>query len=369
MADREAFQEVDFRRMFGQMSKWVAQIESAERIPEYVSHAFHTATSGRPGPVVLALPEDMLTDLAHASDARRYQAVQASASSEDMARVQKILESAERPLAILGGTVWGEAACADFRAFAEANGLPVATSFRFQDLYDNRADNYAGDVGIGLNPKLAQRIADADVLFVVGARLGEMTTNGYTLLKVPVPKQRLVHVHAGAEELGRVYQGELLINAGMQAFARSIRSMRVGNGDRWKGWREGAHADYVAWQQPRPGPGKVQLGEIVLWLTERGHIHVAVLAATGSGAAPTSTWCWSSFPLRWDYPKTTRSRLGAFLGPRSNPITSRMSSAVASLRSVSGVAACWPLSMREMAEWLVPTRLASWAWVRPCSMR
>ncbi len=281
MADREAFQEIDFRRMFGQMTKWVAQIESAERIPEYVSHAFHTATSGRPGPVVLALPEDMLTDVVHATDARRYQSVQASASSEDMARLEVILKSAERPLAILGGTVWGEAACADFRAFAEANGLPVATSFRFQDLYDNFAENYVGDVGIGLNPKLAQRIAEADVLFVVGARLGEMTTSGYTLLQVPVPKQRLVHVHAGAEELGSVYQGELLINAGMQAFTRAIRPMRIGNGDRWKSWREGARADYVAWQAPRPSPGKVQLGEIVKWLRE--NMPADAMVTTGAG--------------------------------------------------------------------------------------
>jgi len=280
-ADREAFQEIDFRRMFGQMAKWVAQIERAERIPEYLSHAFHTATSGRPGPVVLGLPEDMLTDIVSTADARPYQAVQASPSPEDLARLREMLAGAERPLVLLGGTVWGDQACADFRTFAEANGLPVCTTFRFQDLYDNRAANYAGDVGIGLNPALAKRIADADVLLVVGARLGEMTTSGYTLLDVPVTKQRLIHVHAGAEELGRVFQGELLVNAGMQSFARAMKPIQLGQSARWKAWREGARADYLAWQNPKAAPGKVQLGEIVLWL--RDHAPADTIYTSGAG--------------------------------------------------------------------------------------
>ncbi len=292
-ADREAFQEIDYRRMFGQMAKWVGQIERADRIPEYVSHAFHTATSGRPGPVVLALPEDMLTQTVHAADARPYQAVQASPSPADMERLRTILQSAERPIALLGGTVWGEQPCADFRTFARAAGLPVANAFRFQDLYDNRCDHYIGDVGIGLNPKLAERVRDADVLLVVGARLGEITTAGYSLLQVPVPAQRLIHVHAGAEELGRVYQGELLINAGMREFTRAVRDLRI-DGTKWRAWREAAHADYVGWQQPRAVPGKVQMPELVLKLREL--LPADSIITTGAGNFTGWIQRWFPFP-------------------------------------------------------------------------
>jgi acetolactate synthase-1/2/3 large subunit len=291
--DREAFQEIDFRRMFGQMTKWVAQIEKAERIPEYVSHAFHVATSGRPGPVVLALPEDMLTQVVQTEDVRPYQSVQASPSGADLERMKSILESASRPLAILGGTVWGTQACADFRTFARNAGLPVTCAFRFQDLYDNRCDHYVGDVGIGLNPKLAERVRTADVLLVVGARLGEMTTGGYTLVQAPVPRQRLIHVHAGVEELGRVYQGELLINAGMGEFTRAVRDLRI-DGNRWRAWREAARADYVEWQRPRAVPGKVQMPELVLWL--RAHVPDDTIITTGAGNFTGWFNRWFRFP-------------------------------------------------------------------------
>jgi len=212
-ADRESFQEMDYRHMFGPMSKWVAQIDRADRMHEYVSHAFHLAMSGRPGPVVLALPEDMLTQTASVADVAPYQVVQASPSGADVEKLRGLLAQAKRPLVILGGTVWSTQACRDLQAFAENCGLPIACAFRFQDLFDNRHDHYVGDVGIGINPKLAERVRTADVLLVIGARLGEMTTGAYTLVEPPRPKQKLVHVHAGAEELGRVYQGELLINS------------------------------------------------------------------------------------------------------------------------------------------------------------
>ena len=222
-AERESFQEIDYRRMFGPMSKWVAQIDRADRVHEYVSHAFHLAMSGRPGPVVLALPEDMLTQTASETDVAPYQVVQASPSPGDIKKLQAMLGAARRPLLILGGTVWTREACADLQAFAENSGLPIACSFRFQDLFDNRHDHYVGDVGIGINPKLAERVRNADILLVIGARLGEMTTGAYTLIEPPRPKQRLVHVHAGAEELGRVYQGELLINSGMPQIAAALK--------------------------------------------------------------------------------------------------------------------------------------------------
>jgi acetolactate synthase-1/2/3 large subunit len=279
-ADREAFQEMDYRRMFGQMAKWVAQIDRADRIPEYVSHAFHCATSGRPGPVVLALPEDMLVKTAAVADTARYQPVQAAPAPADMERLRSILQGAKRPLAMLGGTVWTREACTDFARFAESADLPVACAFRFHDLYDNRRDHYIGDVGIGINPKLAQRVREADVLLVVGARLGEMTTGGYTLIEAPNPKQRLVHVHAGAEELGRVYQGELLINSGMPQFAAAAARLNI-DGSVWRDWRTTARADYLEWTRPAAIPGKVQMAEIVAWLRER--LPENAIVATGAG--------------------------------------------------------------------------------------
>src|SRR6266849_5944498 len=261
-ADRECFQEVDYRRMFGPMSKWVAQIERADRMHEYVSRAFHLAMSGRPGPVVLALPEDVLTQTASVPDVAPYQVVQASPSASDLERLRGLLARSKQPLVILGGTVWTREACRDLQAFAENSGLPIACSFRFQDLFDNRHGHYVGDVGIGINPKLAERVRGADLLLVIGARLGEMTTGAYTLVEPPRPKQKLVHVHAGAEELGRVYQGELLINSGMPQIAAALKNLKV-DGNAWKAWREQARADYLEWTKPCPNPGKVQLAEIV----------------------------------------------------------------------------------------------------------
>jgi acetolactate synthase-1/2/3 large subunit len=279
-SDREAFQEIDYRQMFGPMTKWVAQIDRPDRVHEYVSHAFHLATSGRPGPVVLALPEDMLTQTANVTDVAPYQVVQASPSPSDMEKLRGLLARSRHPLVILGGTVWTREACRDLQAFAEGTGLPIAASFRFQDLFDNNHDHYVGDVGIGVNPKLAARVREADVLLVVGARLGEMTTGAYTLIEPPLPKQKLVHVHAGAEELGRVYQGELLMNSGMPQFAAALRNLKL-DGTAWKSWREQARADYLEWTKPAPMPGKVQYAEIVAWMRER--LPKDAIIANGAG--------------------------------------------------------------------------------------
>ena len=281
--DREAFQEIDYRRMYAPIAKWAAQIDRAERVPEYLSHAFHLSMSGRPGPVVLALPEDMLVQqvpVGHMPALQRYQVVQASPCAADMEKFRLLLQAAKRPIAILGGTVWNSGACADMRRFAERAGLPVGCAFRFQDLFDNRSDCYAGDVGIGVNPKLAQRIKDADLVLAIGARLGEMTTSGYSLLAPPRSSQALIHVHAGADELGRVYQGDLLINAGVSQFAAAVGTMPI-DGSAWSGWRESARADYLAWQQPQPIPGPVQLADIVAWM--RARLPEDAIICTGAG--------------------------------------------------------------------------------------
>jgi len=265
--EREAFQEIDYRRMYAPLTKWAAQIDRAERIPEYVSHAFHTATAGRPGPVLLALPEDMLFSEAAVADAPRYRTPRAAPSPADMRELERLLAGAERPFVLIGGGGWTKRASDALCAWAEAAGLPVGCSFRCQDYFDNRHPNYAGDVGIGVNPKLAQRVKDADLLLVIGARLGEMTTGGYTLLDVPVPKQKLVHVHAGAEELGRVYQATLPINSSYEEFALALQSLNVKNAS-WKEITKEIHSNFLDWNKPLPMPGALQYGEVIAWLSQ-----------------------------------------------------------------------------------------------------
>jgi acetolactate synthase-1/2/3 large subunit len=280
-AEREAFQEMDYRRMFGQMAKWVASIDRADRVPEFLSHAFHCATSGRPGPVVLALPEDVLTESAAVADTDPYRPVQAHPGAADVARLRELLGAAERPFVLAGGWGWNPAACADLRRFAEANALPVGCAFRFQDTFDNRHPNYAGDVGIGPNPKLAQRIKDADLVLAIGPRLGEMTTGGYTLLVPPRPAQKLVHVHAGAEELGRVYQGELLINSGMPQIAAALAAMPPVDARRWRDATRQANAEYREWIARRENPGRVQMWDVIDFLKRR--LPEDAIMATGAG--------------------------------------------------------------------------------------
>jgi len=268
MREREAFQEVDYRRMFGQMAKWVAEIDDAERIPEFLNHAFALATSGRPGPVVLALPEDMLTSFATVGDARPYKPVQAYPSPADMAEFRDRLAKAEQPLLIVGGGTWNEQAKRDVEAFATAWKLPTAVSFRCQDYVDNTLPIYAGDVGIGINAKLADRVRNADLLIACGPRLGEMTTSGYTLIDVPVPKQTLVHIHPGAEELNRVYQPTLAINAGLANFAAAAVQLVPPSTLPWGDAAAVAHEDYLANQKSPPPPGPLDMVAVVEHLRE-----------------------------------------------------------------------------------------------------
>jgi acetolactate synthase I/II/III large subunit len=269
LVEREAFQEIDYRRMYGPMAKWVAQIDRADRVPEYVNRAFHTAVSGRPGPVVLALPEDMLTETAAVANTGRYKRVAAHPGAGDMSKLREMLSQAKRPFAILGGGDWNAQACADIRAFAEANDLPVGTAFRRQDLYDNRLPNFVGDVGIGISPALAERVKGSDLLIAVGPRLDEMTTGGYTLIDVPRPKQKFVHVHPGAEELGRVYEADLPINSGMPEFAAMARGLKPVDSSAWKESTKTARRDYEAWLEPGAAPGALDFGKVMVWLRKR----------------------------------------------------------------------------------------------------
>jgi acetolactate synthase-1/2/3 large subunit len=267
MMDREAFQEVDYRRMFGQMAKWVTQIDDASRIPEYISRAFYTATSGRPGPVVLALPEDMLSSTVTVADARPYRTVESAPTPEALDELSELLAKAERPLCIIGGGGWSEATRADFEAFAQAHQVPVGASFRCQDYFNNDHPNYAGHVGIGINPKLAAWVRDSDLLLVAGSRLGEMTTSAYTLLGIPTPDQPLVHVYPDPEELGRVYAPTLGIVSGMGPLGRALRTLQPKNAPREALVAE-AHTDFLAHSKPTQSPGNVQLSEIMQHLRE-----------------------------------------------------------------------------------------------------
>jgi len=288
--DREAFQEIDYRRMFGPMTKWVAQIDRADRVPEYVARAFQVATSGRAGPVVLALPEDMLSTRADVADALCHQPVQGAPSDMQIAALRRLLGRAQRPVVILGGFRFTQDASDNIKRFAEANYLPVACAFRYQDLLDNRHPNYIGDVGVGVSPKLAQRIKDADLVLAIGPRLGEMTTSGYTLLESPVPSQTLVHVHAGAEELGRVFQAQLMINSGAPQFASRLAMMVPIEEPPWRELLIQARADCEAWQQ-RPAVYTHADPELDLWeamqILSRALPSDAIIA---NGAGNFATW-------------------------------------------------------------------------------
>ena len=248
--DREAFQELDYRQVFGPgtlgFAKWVGEVHDADRLPEYIARAFHTAMQGRPGPVVLVLPEDMLTTLTAAPVLPRVEPALAWPAPGALRGVRTMLLAAQRPFVIVGGSGWDAQACAAMQRFAEGWNLAVGCAFRFQDLFDNRHANYAGDVGIGINPKLARRVEEADLILAVGPRLGEMTTGGYTLLQAPRPKQKLIHIHAGAEELGRVYQADLMLQSAMACAAKALETLAPPATVPWADWTTSAHADYEA---------------------------------------------------------------------------------------------------------------------------
>jgi acetolactate synthase-1/2/3 large subunit len=292
--EREAFQELDYRRVFGQMAKWVVEIDDAARIPELVSQAFHRAVNGRPGPVVVALPEDMLTDLVDVADTPAYKRVEAYPGPGQLDELLVLLKTAKRPMVVAGGGGWTSRAVADLRAFSEVFALPVAASFRCQDLFDNTHPNYAGDLGLAAGPKLIQRMKDCDVLISIGARLGEMTTGAYTLIDIPVPKQALVHVHPGSDELGRVYHATLPINAGVGAFLSLASRLTPDAAPAWKDWTAAAHADYLENLKHPQTPGDVQMGDVMAWLRD----HLAEDAILTTGAGNYSAWAHRFYQYR-----------------------------------------------------------------------
>jgi len=313
--DREAFQEVDFRKMFTPLAKWVAQIDMAERVPELINQAFQVATSGRPGPVVLALPEDMLRDRQTAAIVGPYRAVRAHPGAADLAELRRLLAAAERPIMLVGGSGWDDDACRDIASFAEANNLPVCCSFRRQDIVDNRLSCFVGDLGTGASPALVARVKEADVLLAVGARIGEITSQSYSLLGIPDPGKVLIHVHAAAEELGRVFRPSLAIQSGMPEFSAPAAALAPVPAPRWSRWREAARSEYEA-GLTAPAGGTLDLGKVMGWL--RGRLPDDAIVTSDAGN-------FSGWPNRF----LQYRRPGRQLGPTSGAMGYGVPAAVA----------------------------------------
>ncbi len=300
---REAFQELDYRAVFGSMAKWATEIDDAERIPEILSRAFHLAVSGRPGPVVIALPEDMLSDRVAASATPPIEPARTWPGRDEMVRLQELLARAQRPIVIAGGSGWPEEAREALRQFAEAFELPVVTSYRRLTLFDPLHANYAGDLGIGPNPKLIERVKRADLVLLIGGRLGEVPSQGYTLFDIPKPRATFVHVYPSAEEFGRVYHPDLSIQAAPDEFASMAAALEPPETLAWCGQAAAAHADYLAWtQRATDQPGSVNLGEIMIWLRE----NLSADAILCNGAGNYAAWIHRFYRFR---------RLGTHIAP------------------------------------------------------
>lgn len=340
--DREAFQEVDYRAMFGPLAKWVAEVESTERLPEYIGRAFSVATSGRPGPVVLALPEDILSATADAADITApliELAPTLSGVAEDAA---EWLAEAERPLVLVGGPHWSDEAERDLAAFASAQGVPVVNSFRRQDRLDNRHPCYVGDLGVGMNPALAARLQQVDRLMIIGSRMGENETGSYSLIDPAAPHCRILHVHADPDEPGRVYRPDLTVTTDAVSFVRALSNVRP-LGGRFTEWTSAMRADYEAWRQPKTSPGKARQEMIIQWLSETLPEDAIITNGAGNYAA----WLHRYFVFK---------QAGTALGPTSGSMGYGFPAAVSAAlefpdRTVVCLAGdgCFQMTLNEMS--------------------
>jgi len=302
---RGAWQELDYPSVFGSMTKWAAEIDDPHRVPELISRAFHVACAGRPGPVVLALPHDMLIEMTSAPNAGPAQPVEASPGPQEMAALAALLAEAKSPFVLLGGSRWDADACAAVTRFAERFALQVATGFRRLPLFDPLHPNYAGDLGLGANPALVARAKAADLFLAIGDELGEVTSQSYGLFDLPEPRTKLVHVLPGAEDLGRVWRPHLAINATPSRFAAALDALAPPATPAWRGSAQAAHTEYLTWSDdPTPQPGAVNLAEIVIWLRE----HLPQDAILTNGAGNFAAWINRFYRVR---------RFGGHLGPNS----------------------------------------------------
>ena len=292
-SEREAFQELDYRAVFGSMTKWSTEIDDPARVPEIVSRAFHTAANGRPGPVVVALPEDMLVERIAVADAPPFAPIETSPGPAEMEKFAEMLGGARAPIILLGGSRWSQDACDRLAGFAQKYALPVCTTFRRGSVFDQTHPCYAGDVGIGPNPKLLARIKASDLVVVIGGRVGELPSQGYTLFDIPRPQVPFVHVHPGTEELGRVYSPHLAINATPTAFTAALEGLsfpRAPAGD-----AKSARADYIEWtEKPTEQPGGVNFGAVMVWLRE----NLPADAILCNGAGNYAAWIHRYFRFR-----------------------------------------------------------------------
>jgi acetolactate synthase I/II/III large subunit len=282
MRGREAFQELDYAAVFGSMVKWAAEIDSIERIPEYVSRAFHVAMSGRPGPVVLALPEDVLSGVATCSDAAVVKISESLPRPEDIAQLERMLAEAKRPVLIVGGSRWDANATAQLVEFASQRDLPVCVSFRRQSLFPGSHPHYIGETGAGSNPVLVKSLRETDLVLLLGTRFSELPSQGYTVLDIPRPRQKLIHVHAGAEELGRVYQADLALNVTPRSFLQAVSDSSPAPFAERKGYIAGLRQNYLAWcDTATEVAGRFNFGKALLAL--RASLPSAVTLTTGAG--------------------------------------------------------------------------------------
>jgi acetolactate synthase-1/2/3 large subunit len=317
---RDAWQELDYAAVFGSMAKWAAEIDDADRVPEMVSRAFHVAMSGQPGPVVLALPHDMLVEMTDAADGAFVQPAEPSPGADDVGRLETLLGEAAAPVMVLGGSGWDEAARAAVTRFAERFELPVATGFRRLPLFDPLHPNYAGDLGLGPNPALLARMKGADLVLAIGEPLGDVTSQGYTLFDIPEPQTKLVHVLPEPGELGRVWRPHLAIAAAPMRFAAALEALTPPVRPPWRAATAKAHAEYLAWSDaPTPQPGAVNLAEIVIWLRE----HLPADAILTNGAGNFAAWVNRFYRVR---------RFGGHLGPNSGSMGYGVPAAVAMQR-------------------------------------
>jgi len=318
MREREAFQELDYRAVFGSIAKWATEIDDPARVPELISRAFYTATSGRPGPVVIALPEDMLVERVAVGDAPAYAAIETSPGGTEMAKLAQMLTDARAPIMLLGGSRWSQAASDNIGRFAQRHGIPVCTTFRRGHLFDALHPCYAGDLGIGPNPKLLARIKATDLVINVGGRLGELPSQSYTLFDIPQPQAPFVHVHPGIEELGRVYSPHLAIHATPTAFAAALDHLDLKEAAR--GDADTAHADYLEWtEMPTEQPGGVNFGAVMVWLRE----YLPANAMLCNGAGNYAAWIHRFFRFR---------RFGSHVAPASGSMGYGVPAAVAMKR-------------------------------------
>ena len=312
--DREAFQEVDYRQMFGGLAKWAAEIDATDRIPEYIARAFDLAMSGRPGPVVLALPEDMLSAESEAPDLTPAPRPVPGISDAQLAAITEALAGAERPLVIPGGSVWTQEDADRLARFAETWGLPVAVPFRRQHLFDNRLPNYVGDLGVGMNPKLGEALREADCILSLGSRLGDTLTNGYELMSPAAQGRRIIHVYPDPDEIGHLWRADPGIAACPRAALKALADAPAPR--QWSDWTARLRANYEAWRQPKQTPGTVKMEKVMTWLSD--NLPEDAIIANGAGNFATFIHRYHQF-----------KRVGTQLAPTSGSMGYGLPAAVA----------------------------------------